>query len=876
MIPFYTPLNKLATIKKTNMNKREEFEKIFKEHLKVETFSKSIDSLYSPRSRNKIDYSPYYQRNYVWDHHKASYFIESILMGTEIPPLIFFDNNDSIEVIDGRQRFETILRFMNNEFSLTKKGLSILTQLKGANWDNLCKNHNEIIEGFLDAKLRIIEFKLVNKPPLDPLLQDKVKKEIFSRYNSGITPLKKAEIDNAIYDDDQLTNYFKNKFDEDDTKKLVFENFFKQPVIPLIELPIEKILSFSRRALVLPMYPINYYVRGTGRTNTLSKLYEYFTDENPENEKVIYEEFSIKVRFLNKVKSYSTENELQINRLSLECFLWGLGVLDLEEVEYILDDALVNEISAYISENIEYYTLVDYNFTSEVMARYLSTAEFFKSKFNTNFDIYITANSETRDHLKELNKPGESSTQLSELESLRLSKPEPANNSIDDIVRTMTRKRFLIRPSYQRKEVINPNKASSIIESVLLGIKLPPIFVYKRADGINEVIDGQQRLLTLLGYIGEDFLNEKDKLVKSKNHKFKLRKLRILKELNGVSFQELDEDLKNKIYDFQIYIVEIDALQNPRFDPIDLFIRLNDKPYPIRENSFEMWNSWADVDTIKEIRKLKQSVDKWFFIKQIKRANDRDRMENEELLTSLCYIEYYKDSSLFPKTIDIYQKTTRMNARISTKARISTLMQNLTEDDVVKVKFINSIKNVKNIIKKIKYVLIDKDVPQDELVNFLKNELEFVYNAGRPEKGFRRTIQDFYFLWVLIEKINFEMVKFHRIEMKKDILEIFKFSKNIPEEYQEGTLGYEKYVEMISKFHLKYKKDSRKIQLSDKEKFDLIKEQRNTSSLSSAPIFLGDDIEVDHIQPLAIGGKDEKENLGIAHKVENRKKGVRI
>ncbi|WP_415370905.1 DUF262 domain-containing protein [Patiriisocius sp. Uisw_047] len=857
------------------MSKREQFEKIFKEHLKVETFSKSIDSLYSLRSRNKIDYSPYYQRNYVWDHHKASYFIESVLMGTEIPPLIFFDNNNSIEVIDGRQRYETILRFMNNEFSLTKKGLSILTQLKGASWDSLGKNQNEIIESFLDSKLRIIEFKLVNKPPLDPLLQDKVKKEIFSRYNSGITPLKKAEIDNAIYDDDQFTNYFKKKFDEDNLMSLVFSTFFKQPVNAITELPTEKILTFTRRSLIMPMYPINYYVRGTGRTNTLSKLYEYFTDENSDNEKSIYEDFSIKVNFLNKVKNYSTENDLKINRLSLECFLWGLGVLDLEEFTYNLDDDFISTISDFIDENIGYYTLVDYNFTSEVMARYLTTADFFKEKFDVNLDIYITADSKTKEHLKELNKPGESTTRLEELESLRLSKPEPANNSIDDIVRTMSRKRFLIRPSYQRKEVINPNKASSIIESILLGIKLPPIFIYKREDGVNEVIDGQQRLLTILGYIGEDFLNEKNKLVKSKNHKFKLRKLRILKELNGTPFSELDEELKNKIFDFQIYLVEIDAIQNPHFDPIDLFIRLNDKPYPIRENSFEMWNSWADVDIIKEIRKLKQSVDKWFFIKQIKRANDRDRMENEELITSLCYIEYYQDSSSLPNTIDIYQKTTRMNSRISTKARISSLMQTLTEDEEVKIKFIRSIKSVKSNIKKIKYVLIDKDIEKNELIEFLKNELEFLFNAGRSEKGFRRRIQDFYFLWLLIEKINFEMVKFHRIEMKKDILEIFKFIKTIPEEYQEGTLGYDRYIKMISDFHNKYKKDARKIKLTEDEKLNIIKEQRNKSSLSSAPIFLGDDIEVDHIQPLAVGGKDEKENLGIAHKVENREKGAK-
>jgi len=480
--------------------------------------------------------------------------------------------------------------------------------------------------------------------------------------------------------------------------------------------------------------------------------------------------------------------------LAQECFLWGLGVLDLEEIEYEDVEGLIPQICKYIDENIDYYTLVDSNFSSEMMARFLTTADFFSKFFDISFDTYITANEKSKTMIKELTKSTESSTRLSELESLRLSKPEPTNKSIDDIARVMTRKRYMIRPSYQRKEVININKASSIIESILLGIKLPPIFVYKRPDGTNEVIDGQQRLLTLLGFIGFSFLNEKERTVKSKNHKFKLKKLRILKELDGKTFDDLTEEEKDKIHEFQIYVIEIDAIQNPYFDPIDLFIRLNDKPYPIRENSFEMWNSWADVNIIAEIKKFKKSLDNWFYIKKLKRANDRDRMENEELITSLCYIEFYRNSPSNSKTIDVYQKTSRMNARISTKKRISSLLEGVTEDDEQKKKFLKAMKSVKSNIKKIKYVLIDRDVEKEELPDFLKNELDNIFSAGKEEKGFRRRIQDFYFLWILLGELNFEMVKYHRLDMKKDVLKIFNFIKTIPEEYYENNKGFDEYV----------------------------------------------------------------------------------
>lgn len=858
------------------MDKQKKFEKIFKEHLKVETYSKSIDSLYSRRNISRINYKPYYQRNYVWDTNKASYFIESILLGTEIPPLIFFDNNDCTEVIDGRQRFETIYRFMNNEFSLSKKGLTKLKQLKGANWDSFAKENNDILESFLDAKLRIIEFKLVNEPPLDKFLEDQVKKEIFSRYNSGITPLKKAEIDNAIYDEDQLTNYFKDYFEDNpEFKLLVYKTFFKQLKNEQVEVPLEKVMSFIRRFLVLPSFPINYYTRGSERTEILSKLYEYFSDDNIDNYDEVIRLFVEKVKFIHEILEYSKSNSLNINRLAIECFLWGFGVMELEEVEFNYDEQLKIAISNYISRNIEEYSDVDHAFAKQIMTRYLATAIFFEERYNLDLGIYINADDVAKAKIKEMKKPEETLTKLSELESLRLNKPEPANNSIDDIIRVMNRRKFMIRPSYQRKEVINPKKASSIIESVLLGIKLPPIFIYKRKNGINEVIDGQQRLLTLLGFIGSHYVNEKNNQTFSKNHNFALRNLRILNELDKNKFTDLDQKLQDKIYDFQLYVVEIDESQNPEFEPIDLFIRLNDKPYPIRENSFEMWNSWADIEIIQKIKDLKNKLYPWFYLKQIKTNKDRDRMENEELLTSLCYIEYYKDSNNVPKTIDLYQKTGRINSRISTKARISALMQSVTENEEIKQNFEKALKNTNSFIKKVKYVLLDQDKSKDELDEYLKQELDKIFKAGKKSSYFRRTIQDFYFLWLILGNLNFEMVKFHRLEMKKEIYEIFKYIKNIPEEHWQNNQGLNQFNSMLKSFSEKYSQKSRKTKLSENEKLEFIQKQNNKSSITGAPIFLGDDIEVDHVEPLAIGGSDTKDNLAIAHSDENRTKGAK-
>ncbi len=43
---------------------------------------------------------------------------------------------------------------------------------------------------------------------------------------------------------------------------------------------------------------------------------------------------------------------------------------------------------------------------------------------------------------------------------------------------------------------------TAFIESILVGIPIPPIFVYQRKDGIWEVVDGLQRLSTIYQFVG--------------------------------------------------------------------------------------------------------------------------------------------------------------------------------------------------------------------------------------------------------------------------------------------------------------------------------------------------------------------------------------
>jgi hypothetical protein len=59
-----------------------------------------------------------------------------------------------------------------------------------------------------------------------------------------------------------------------------------------------------------------------------------------------------------------------------------------------------------------------------------------------------------------------------------------------------------IHPEFQRFFRWSNQQKSNLIESILLGIPLPPIFVSQRGDGVWDVIDGLQRLSTIFQFVG--------------------------------------------------------------------------------------------------------------------------------------------------------------------------------------------------------------------------------------------------------------------------------------------------------------------------------------------------------------------------------------
>jgi len=761
---------------------------IFENKIKIDSKVVSIESLFNNEDRLKnTNYKPSYQRNYVWDDEKATYFIESILLGTEIPPLIYFRNVSKVEIIDGRQRYETILRFINGEFKLKKSGLKKLDlkEFINKNFETLDLKYKEL---FYETKLRIIEFSFNTRQGIDDLVEDNIKKEIFKRYNTGITPLKNTDIEKAEFLFDDVNTFFKEEILKD---KILKENL--KALFYFERSNDEILLKKIRELLIIENIPIRYFANK--KSNIINAYYEYvFSDPDQIDFKQLKLSFVKKINLIKKIY-LSIQNKVNYNRLISECLFWGFSILERENPSSEVSDENLERICSYIKENITFYDMDRSSFSKNINSRYENIASIFSQLFQLKFDNYLNRTEEFNRDLDEIDNLHNTEDPLS-FDELRLNKTEPSSTSIDDIIRSIHRQKFIIRPQYQRNEVIDRKKRSSLIESILLGIKLPPLFIFKRLDGVSEVIDGQQRLLSILSYLGNDYLSDNYEILSSNYENFSLSlKNGILSNLHGLKFKDLSTEYQEKIKNFDLWIIEIDSKYNSNFDPIDLFIRLNYKPYPIKLDSFEMWNSYIDRNLINTIKDIYNNHKDWLYVRK-----KTPRMENENILTALIYL-YYEyniniDNDNKYKALDYYKIGNKVNFRLRSKNDLTKKLETVPQElqnysNKFEIDFIYKLKS-----------LINYNSEKSEAHN-----LDYILSADNG----RRTQQSLYALWYFFNEIPISIINNEAPNLLEDIRSLFNKMNNVSSlsEFDDFVSSYkEKYIlsdlesQLISRFKL--------------------------------------------------------------------------
>ena len=147
--------------------------------------------------------------------------------------------------------------------------------------------------------------------------------------------------------------------------------------------------------------------------------------------------------------------------------------------------------------------------------------------------------------------------------------------SVDELLRRIMSHRINAAPVYQRQFRWDLDRQSKLIESVLLGIPIPPLFMATNtssdATSTWEVVDGLQRLFSLVNFLADR--KTKTELGLS-DQPLALQGLEKLSSFNNSTFDDLPEDLKSTLQDRPIKVIVLNDKSETRVR-FDLFERLN-------------------------------------------------------------------------------------------------------------------------------------------------------------------------------------------------------------------------------------------------------------------------------------------------------------
>lgn len=127
------------------------------------------------------------------------------------------------------------------------------------------------------------------------------------------------------------------------------------------------------------------------------------------------------------------------------------------------------------------------------------------------------------------------------------------------------RGKLIIQPDFQRQFVWDNAKSCRLIESALLDIPLPVVYISQETDGKEYIIDGQQRLTAFFSFIDGTYPDGKV---------FKLKGLKVFKELNGKRFNDLPEGKQDVIRYCKLRTITFKKESDPELK-FEIFERLN-------------------------------------------------------------------------------------------------------------------------------------------------------------------------------------------------------------------------------------------------------------------------------------------------------------
>lgn len=419
-----------------------------------------------------------------------------------------------------------------------------------------------------------------------------------------------------------------------------------------------------------------------------------------------------------------------------------------------------------------------------------------------------------------------------EVEGPRRLVSEPRDLSIRELFNQEQEGDLLLQPDFQRYYVFDDAKASRLIESVLMGVPLPLVYLSEEPNATYSVIDGQQRLTSFFRFI---------------RNELRLRRLTILSEFNGKYFRDLPQDMQRTFRNGSIRCIIIKRESDPDIK-FEIFERLNTGS--VRLNDQELRNCIYRGRFNKLVADLAADPD---WLRLLRRSEPDNRMVDREMI--LRFLALYLDFNLYQAPMKRFLNTAMRDRQHMTEAQAAQLR------DV----FRRAVLNVQTVFG-------DKA--------FIRYEPG---HEGNPAGGWGREtrLNMALFDTVMLSFARYEQrdIVPYRDAIAEAFIDLMATNRTFIEAITEGTSQRNRLLNRVDIWNNRLREvlanpQSTPRLFSHSFRKELF-ERDPTCSLCSQQITTLDDAAVDHTVPYSIGGSTSPSNGRLAHRYCNAARGNR-